>query len=725
MAPVEWTRLGGPGEVIWAKAAGDVSAIAVGTSGGHLYLRRRTGTSWRWEYVGVPPTADEVLDAALLPDEGADGVTPVVVGGDVKVWLHRPGAAPTPWTGLAGPAPDPGLPFFAECGDIVASTVRRGAVPKHTLVVSSPAGRPWMRQGVDPDGTWFRIAADDDWIAMELATALASVAPGAEPQQHVFAVVRDRQSGDLGLRVAVHEEGVWTWIDPGAPAPDGQHFAALTATGFRDAAGMLLACTVLLTGEGTVSMIIGSGREWQLVDLGRPPVPREIGALVVALKGPDPRPGDEPVVVVRVGHNIWTRSLRDDWTDLGTTPQDVAVVSPNAAFEIEAADGGRLIWMAGVSWAFGLWTLQSDAAGARWEDHGRPGPVASIVGAYTDPPLHDTLDRPVVVAALDERGELWNCVTWGNSTGLFVSSESWVYHGRPAPGVGCAKGVGAITLAGGDPQPAWVFVIGDDGRLWARTADAAGWTWVDHGAPAGRSVKSGVAPIAADPPGAPAVHVLADDGRLWMRSASGGGWSWTDRGAPPGQLIFAIAGAALLPTAQGRIPVAAVVTGDGHLWVSVPDGASFRWTDQGVPAAAEKIVAGIGIEVVTVPGGPPMLDIVVVGSPSGQVWSHRWPPGGTTGWTAHGRPADARIRAAVGTMPDPANPAGCLVVVVGNDHQVWATSSAGGAWSRWDPQFAATTVTGGKAALLLDVLPCALVLDGERLVHAVTPVLSP
>ncbi|WP_043630416.1 hypothetical protein [Nonomuraea candida] len=712
MPAIDWTRLGGPGEVTWARV-GDAATIAAGTVGGHLYLRRRTESGWTWERLGVPPGAGEVLDAALVADGGSGGLLPLVVGGDVKVWSYQRGATPTPWTGLSGPAPETGEFFFAECGDITASAVPRGAALRHTLVVSSGLGRPWIRQGLDPDGTWFRIAAEADWIAVELGMALASVAPGSEPQPHIFAVARDRETFDGSIQVALHENAVWTWQDVTDPPPGFLlNESGLSATAFLDDTGRLQACAVLgFSSEATVSMLVGSGRDWQWFDLGHPAgLDNPAVTAVVVRKGPDTRPG-EPVVMARISGAIWTRTLTGDWKELGAVPAGTSV-DPVSAVEVVAADGQDRVFTAGVSWDFNLWTFDAGANGLQWERHDHPGSVTSIVGAHDFPPS----EHPSVgVAALDENGALWNCQVWRSvENGHFIpQSETWTYHGAPAEGVVCRAGVGIVALAGGIS----IFVIGSDGRLWARTADGEEWTWADHGAPTGRSVKTGVAPIPVS--ASPVVHVLADDGRLWMRSASGSGGLWTDRGTPPGQLIFAVIGAQPLPSGGSA---AAVVTGDGHLWINVPDGTAFRWIGLGTPAPAEKIVAGIHVGQVSVPSGSATLDIMVVGSPSGQVWSHRWSPDGASQWTAHGRPADARLRATIGAFQDPGNPTACLMWVVGNDHQVWAASTAGGGWSRWDPPDPETTVIGGRAERLLGSLPCVMALDNGRRVHLLAPV---
>ncbi|CAG6396341.1 hypothetical protein NMG29_26400 [Streptomyces cocklensis] len=724
MAAVTWVGLGSPGDVTWARASSEATAVVVGTVGGHLYVRRRADTGWRWKRVGIPPTGQRVRDATLLAIEPSGALTLAVVGGDIQVWLYRPEAAAGPWSSLGGPPLDPEI-----VGSIAIGTTHQGTGDQHTLLLRS-ASQTWVRQGVGPDGTWFAIPSDPELFVRQLASVLASVAAGVEPQQHIIALVHDRDDeGALALRVAVRENSVWTWIDPGGPpltaAVDSEDIG-LSATSIRDSSGLMRACAVVGTGfeETTASMLIGSGHDWRHVALGQPG-PGMFSAPVVVDKGPDPQHGDEPVTVGRLGDTLWTRSLSGDWTDRGTTPGDVTVVTPTAAFEVGAATSQRRVWTVGVSEESDLWTFEVDDAGVRWEDHGSPGSVTAVVGAYDDA-IEDDLaeERPVMVFAIDEYGGLWVCLRWASAEDFTVSEglgnqlSTWSYHGLPADAVTSAAGVGVFTVAGGNPQPSWVFVVGSDGHLWARTAEAAGWSWVDHGAPAGRLIEAGVSPIADDPADRPIVHVLADDGRLWMRSRSGPEWRWTDRGTPQGQLIFAIVGATALVTAEGRLPLAVVITEDGHLRVSVPDGASFAWTDLGTPTPGEKIVAGIGVEVVT----PGTVDIAAVGSPSKQVWTVRWTPGGTPLWTARGRPADADIQTTVGTTPEP-NAAGCLVTVIGNDKEIWVTTTAGSdhAWSRWDPNVPSTTALNGKTAVLLDTLPCSVVIDDRRRVHVVTP----
>ncbi|NDU72384.1 hypothetical protein GWI34_07060 [Actinomadura sp. DSM 109109] len=718
MAPAAWSGLGSPGEVMWARSSGDAGVIAVGTAGGHLYLRRRAETGSRWEHLGTPPGATGVLDAALVP-AGPGAATPVVVGDDLRVWRHDPGAAGTPWTDLGGPDPDENLPARGECGDITVITSPGGGTPRHTLVVSSATGRPWIRQGVEPGTAWTRLTPDDDLVVLELAAALAFAAPGQEPQPHVFAVAEDPGGR---LRVAVLENSAWTWFELGGPQPgNGLSVEGLSATEIRDSGGRLQACAVVRqTITGKVGMVIGSGRDWQWVDLGRPPVEGQLGAAVLAAKGPAPQPGDEPVVVARVGHHLWTRSRTGAWTDLGTTPQDVAVVEPAAASEVTTAEGRRAVRATGVSWASDLWTVESDDTGVRWERHGCPVAVASVPGVSIGPNM---------LHVLDGKGALWSCELWMDPPDGFFNPGAWTHHGPPAPGVAAATGVGVLNMEGSEPRPTWVFVVGGDGRLWARTAvdqdGLASWSWVDHGVPAGQSIVTAVPPLATDlPDGFPTVFALADDGRIWMHPAGAGRAPWIDCGGPQGQLISRFVGAAAPISLAGLLPAAVVITNDGRLWIADSidsGGGSFTWSPLGTPAPGETLIAGIGIEVVTDPPDSNALDIVVLGSPSGHVWRLRWARGTPPRWTTHGQPAGAPVRGAIGTMPDPADPAGCLIAVIGKDRQVWVTRSAtAGAWTRWDPPSETTTIIDGRAMPLQD-LPCAVVLDGDRRLHVVAP----
>lgn len=409
--------------------------------------------------------------------------------------------------------------------------------------------------------------------------------------------------GDPGrqfLFVAVLEGGVWTWIDVGSPRVNTDE-VRLSASSFRDANGRLLACALIGRTIGTVNMVIGAGRDWRWVDLDRPRQDRVIRAAVVAHKASEPRPGDEPIVVARSEDRIWTRSLTGGWTDLGPIPQDVQL-EPTAACEVAVTNGQKALRTVALSFSdsqdgqptnrSGLWIMDSDGSGVRWENHHRPDSVVvSVIGGYSLPRMVSGGPAMFLVAvlAVDEFGGLWHYQVH-RDVGSDFGGGVWTFHGCPTAGAVRDVGVGVFALrSSGPPLAAWVFVSAEDGHLWARTSDPNGsWSWIDHCAPPGTLLRSGVSPIALNPSsGAPAVHVLADDGQLWRLAKGVAGWQWSRRGAPPGQLIFAVIGAAALPSATGVLALAVVVaiSGDGALWINVAGGdQSSVWTTLGTPA---------------------------------------------------------------------------------------------------------------------------------------------
>src|SRR3954470_13645852 len=216
MAEVSWSLLTGPGDVLGAATTTDSTTdgrpptVAAFTEGGHVYTRRDDGTHWRWEHLGAPPGRPGVSAVSCLSVDSAGAVAPVVVSfSDGHVWLGpQPGSAGA-WVDLGAPGPDTNL--------LAAVTMRRASGLRHVLVVSANGGRPWLREGLDPDGTWFGIAGDVNWELEYLALAAASTAPGSEPQLHILALVRDRATFAESVRVAFRENSVWTWIDPGPP----------------------------------------------------------------------------------------------------------------------------------------------------------------------------------------------------------------------------------------------------------------------------------------------------------------------------------------------------------------------------------------------------------------------------------------------------------------------------------------------------------------------------
>jgi uncharacterized protein YaeQ len=196
------------------------------------------------------------------------------------------------------------------------------------------------------------------------------------------------------------------------------------------------------------------------------------------------------------------------------------------------------------------------------------------------------------------------------------------------------------------------------------------------------------------------VPVLADDGHLWLRAAAGPEARWTDRGNPPGGRIFALVGAGPLSGSSSGLPFVAVAADDGHLWLNKPEAAS-AWVDLGAPATGEQVVAGIGAMDVTLTGGTSAIEVVVVGSPSGHVWTRGWSPESTAGrWADLGNPTDRRIQAAIGLVPNVAA-SGASTFIVAGDMQLWVRRKAGPdeQWTRWGRPHTSPGFGNGRGAV--------------------------
>src|SRR5689334_24866019 len=96
-------------------------------------------------------------------------------------------------------------------------------------------------------------------------------------------------------------------------------------------------------------------------------------------------------------------------------------------------------------------------------------------------------------------------------------------------------------------QRPYAFVLGDDGHLWANAWDGANYQWYDQGKPPAVAITAGAGALTVmDAPDAaqrPYVFVLGDDGHLWANAWDGANYQWYDQGTPPAVAITAAAGA--------------------------------------------------------------------------------------------------------------------------------------------------------------------------------------
>jgi hypothetical protein len=722
-------RLGAPGELGQGRLAPGGSPIAVWTAG-RLYLRRLDLDRWVWDRVPPPAgfTLAQGLGETVVLDEATPG-TLVVLDDQPRAWLRAGGVTPK-WTLLGGPPPQTGEAHWVNGGNLVVSRSPGG---RTDLLVSTGDQQLWYRQGLDPDGTWFPLLvagstgpAGPNLTVAQHGSVYAEAVVGQAPQQHMFAVVNE--GGTVSLRVALRENFIWNWtVPPGAP-PDlsqgvnaSQAEVRLSPGAWRDPSGRLLARMLLADRQDNLFLLSGAGHDWTWTSLGGPVVDDSVSGAVLADPGPDPQPGAEPVVVARLHHELWTRTVTGPWTDRGPTGGDgKAVITPDSAVVLAAGTPQERILMTGSSWRQDLWSAQISADPAvAWENHGIPARLDRVVGAYeaaADPELPGQL--PVMAFVLDEYGELWVNRVWGApGDGLLLSSDFWTGLGTPAPDVTCLHPIGAISLPL-LPVPSWVFVVGSDGHLWGAQPidpdDETGlWTWVDLGTPSGTTLLSGVGPDAVGD--VPVIHALGRDGRLWLRATDSP--TWVDRGVPGGQLLSSVVGASVLPAVSDQ-PIVAVITRNGHVWLSVPGPAGFTWVDAGQPGPAERAVAVVGVAAVA----DDVLDVVVVGSPSDDLWTLHWVRGTAGTWSSRGRPGSQRIHDVGGIVgATAATPGRATIAVVGFDDQIWiaGTGAAGPAWTPWvKPDPDVPVATAGAAALLS--LPWVLAVDRTGRLVALT-----
>jgi hypothetical protein len=684
MTTVSWMPLGSPGEALSAQPAADATAVAVVSMGGHLYLSRRTDTAWTWDYGGLPPNAQTVGGAVPVPAPPEAPQT-VAVAADNGAWLYQPQPTGQPWVSLGGPS-----------GGGVIAVVDMGApgAPQPTLIMNCD-NQLYAHPGLDPTTTWFAIGPDygtsQTRQIQQFATALATVGTATTPALQVFALLLVDEG--VVLRVGQVENSVWRWSEPtgaGSLPPGSDGNGGLSATTIRNAAGALQACAVLGAGPDgdRVGVVVGAGHNWAWTDLGQPPPNQSVNSVVVADQGADPVAGQQPIVLARTGHHYWTRPAGGTWTDHGTVSGDAAVVVPGTALDRTATPHAD-VWISGVSWASDLWTASLGAAAA-WEPHGPAGTIDEVVGAYTDAPMQNLTASPLMVFATDEQAGLWGCQLFVNDgSGQFFSlaSQSWTYHGVPAPGINVSSGVGATCQPGpspvpddGPPPPSWVFVVGSDAKLYVRTTDQSGWLWTKLGTPVGTLIVNGVGTLVG-PGGGPAVHVLGEDGNVYLGLFSGDAWTWQNRNMPRGAAISSLVGAA----GTGQATQAVVTTSDGQMWVS---DAGLTWRSLGAPPTPqERAVAGIGVQ--TLDSNPAALCIGVMSAPSNQIWAVQWSPGTAASWTPKGTPNGQTIHNRLSTFcgrPGADGHAPVEIGVVGNDNEVWvSTLTDTSGWTRWDP----------------------------------------
>ena len=169
---------------------------------------------------------------------------------------------------------------------------------------------------------------------------------------------------------------------------------------------------------------------------------------------------------------------------------------------------------------------------------------------------------------------------------------NWADQGTP-PGTKVQGGPAVITYRdGAGKQRIYVFVTGSDGHLHVNYWDGTHWKWADQGMPPGTSVGEGWGGAAAvtylDATGKQRIYVFVegDNKRIYLNYWDGAQWNWADQGTPSGiTKVYLGVGVTTFLDNSGKQWIYAFLHGwdNGHLYVNSWDGTKWLWADHGTP----------------------------------------------------------------------------------------------------------------------------------------------
>jgi hypothetical protein len=254
-----------------------------------------------------------------------------------------------------------------------------------------------------------------------------------------------------------------------------------------------------------------------------------------------------------------------------------------------------------------LWVIFSldDGNTWKWQDQGAPPSGAAISGnpdAVSRQSVHSsTFEQDVYCYVIGSDGHLY--VNFSEDNG---KSWQWADRGTPPTTMLAAGQASSLAYFDGTRQAIYAFAVGNDNNLYTNFGDGVTWNWLNLGKP---SASVGVTNVSSfrptsltvPPDAAKAiwVFVIGNDGHLYASfSPSGGtGWVWIDRGVPPTAAIQNFFPNALRVGNESKTAVfnwnlfVFALGTDFSLWVdSTPDAtpgtaAVWQWNSRGAPPA--------------------------------------------------------------------------------------------------------------------------------------------
>jgi hypothetical protein len=226
----------------------------------------------------------------------------------------------------------------------------------------------------------------------------------------------------------------------------------------------------------------------------------------------------------------------------------------------------------------------------------------------------------------------------GTALGVLLVLLVWAAAIAP-PAFATEKMSATTFLNTGNEREIFVFRIGEeeDGQLYARHFDGTNWIWVPHGLPAGVfRVHNPTALNYLDANGNRRVYVFVqgDDGKLWLRYFNGFQWQWQARGGPT-LVDNSLSAITYVDGAGNQRLYAFAMTKIGsqnYLVSNYWNGSAWQWVTHGSVFGPESRTVSITYPDVA---GNRHIDVFLQGGTNSGLYSFSW-NGSDWNWINHG-----------------------------------------------------------------------------------------
>jgi hypothetical protein len=205
----------------------------------------------------------------------------------------------------------------------------------------------------------------------------------------------------------------------------------------------------------------------------------------------------------------------------------------------------------------------------------------------------------------------------------------------------------AVSFPEGNQEWIYVFVLGQNSRLYVRYRIGNEWLWADQGTPPGGTLYGAPAAVTYRKQNQQRLHVFsAGVNRLWERYWNGLSWQWRDHGKPSWPVTPGIPEL----DASNNLAVTSFPWGEDqraiflfldHNWSQIAsrstwDGSNWTWAAHGTPTGSPATGLPLGAAYFNGNGLSQPFCFVRYGNPIGL--SHRQADFLKWTWTVHGIP---------------------------------------------------------------------------------------